>query len=86
MSVGTALFGALIYRTGDVSRPAAAVLALSGTFMLVGLASVTTNVYTLPGLGWLGLLFSVGAVGFPIGWIALGWAAIQHDRRIALAA
>jgi hypothetical protein len=78
MLVGSALFAGITYRTGALPRAAAALLGL-GTGLL--LAPIV-----LPESPAEMVAFMVGALAFPIGWIALGWTAIRLDRRMALTA
>ena len=82
---GSAMFGALTYRTASVSRPASALLALSGTFLFVGILSAFLGAY-VEAIGGLALLYGFGYLLFPVSWIALGLSAVRLDRRSALAA
>jgi len=81
---GSALFAAVTYRTRTLPRPAIGSLGLGSGLPLVGIALF---VVPLPELWSVGRLFyEVGAIAFPIGWIAVGWSAIRLDRRIAVEA
>jgi len=82
---GSALFGALTYRTASFSRPASALLALSGTFLFVGILSAYLGAY-VEAISGLALLYGFGYLLFPVSWIALGLSAVRLDRRSALAA
>jgi len=74
--VGFALFGVATYRSGELSRPGAVLLA-AGPALMVGAWLVAFTV------AWdLGGLMMLGAVGcFLTGWVVLGIAAIRLDGR-----
>jgi hypothetical protein len=83
--LGSALFAVATYRTGTLSRTAAAVLA-AGSALLVaafvvaaGLGPAITD-RVAPALGLVGML------AFSAGWIALGWTAIRLERPVFAAA
>jgi len=84
--IGSALFAGITYRTGALPRPAAALLGLSTGLLLVPMVISGLFQDRLVSGAVLLASFQVGTVGFPIGWIAMGWAAIRLDRRLALAA
>jgi hypothetical protein len=86
MLIGSALFAVITYRTGALPRAAAILLGLGTVLLLAPI--VTSGLFqdTLVSGAVLLVSFQVGTVGFPIGWIALGWSAIRLDRRLALPA
>ena len=86
MIIGSALFAAITYRTGALPRPAATLLGLSTGLLLAPMVISGLFQDRLVSGAVLLVTFQVGTVGFPIGWIALGWAAIRLDRRMAPAA
>ncbi len=86
MIIGSALFAGITYRTGALPRPAAALLGLSTGLLLVPMVISGLFQDRLVSGAVLLVAFQVGTVGYPIGWIALGWGAIRLDRRTALAA
>lgn len=77
--LGSALFAVATYRTGTLSRTAAAVLA-AGSALLVAVFVVVAGFgpaitdRVAPALGLVGML------AFSAGWIALGWTAIRLER------
>jgi hypothetical protein len=86
MLIGSALFAVITYRTGALPRAAAVLLGLGTVLLLAPIVISGLFQDTLVSGAVLLVSFQVGTVGFPIGWIALGWAAIRLDRRTALAA
>jgi hypothetical protein len=85
MIIGSALFAGITYRTRALPRPAAALLGLSTGLLLAPMIISGLFQDRLVSGAVLLVTFQVGTVGFPIGWIALGWAAIRLDRRTAVA-
>jgi hypothetical protein len=83
MIIGSALFAGMTYRTGALPRPEAALLGLSTGLLLAPMVISGLFQDRLVSGAVLLVTFQVGTVGFPIGWIALGWAAIRLDRRSA---
>jgi hypothetical protein len=86
MLIGSALFAGITYRTGALPRPAVALLGLSTGLLLVPMVISWQFQDTLVSGAVLLASVTVGTVGYPIGWIALGWSAVRLDRRLALAA
>jgi drug/metabolite transporter (DMT)-like permease len=79
--LGSALFAVATYRTGTLSRAAAAVLAAGSALLVAGFVvaaglgpAITDRV--APALGLVGML------AFSAGWIALGWTAIRLERPV----
>jgi hypothetical protein len=78
--VGSALFALATYRTGALSRYAAAMLA-GGSVLLLAVGVVGMGISGIGVAEALApLLTLVGVLAFSAGWIALGWAAIRLDR------
>jgi hypothetical protein len=82
MLIGSALFAVITYRTGALPRAAAVLLGLGTGLLLVPIVISGLSQDTLVSGAVLLVLFQVGTVGFPIGWIALGWMAVRLDRRL----
>lgn len=78
-AAGTAIFGALTHRTGVVARPAAALLATSAAWSLLGALSAYLPDWLAEGY-LLRPLFGVGLLFIPFAWIALGVSALRLDR------
>jgi len=86
MLIGSALFAVITYRTRALPRAAAVVLGLGTGPLLVPMVISGLFQDRLVSGAVLLVLFQVGTVGYPIGWIALGWTAVRLDRRLALTA
>lgn len=71
---GSTLFALATWRTGSLSRPAAAMLGVGAILVLPAIAGVTGGVIPQEVAG-LVLLVSIAA--FPAGWAALGFSALR---------
>ena len=81
--IGSGLFALASWRTGSLSRPAAALLGVGALLVVPALAGVTGALVPQEVAG-LALLASIAA--FPAGWAALGFSALRVGQpAIALA-
>lgn len=78
-ALGSALFGVATYRRSVLSRKGALAIAIGPAAALLGAITVGLGIWEI-GL----LLVMGGMVGFLVGWITLGVAAIRLDRAAAL--
>ena len=68
---GSTLFAVVTYQTGALSRGAA---------VLLGIGSVTTGIAGFGGNAMPPVLLIITAIGFTLGWLALGIQAVRMDR------
>src|SRR5690606_17835567 len=61
-----------------LQRPSRA-LAIAGSLFVLGTLLFAGSLYlvTLTGVGKLGMITPLGGVAFLLGWLGLGWAALQ---------
>jgi len=75
-TIGSAIFGAVTYRTGVFARQASAVLAVGGAVSALGFVVVLTVDWNS---GAQSVMF-VGMAVFSMGWILMSADAIRRDR------
>lgn len=75
-TIGSAIFGAVTYRTGMVARQASAVLAVGGAFAVVGFGVM----FTVDWSSAFQLVMFIGMAVFSLGWILMGADAVRRDR------
>ncbi len=79
---GSLLFALVTYRTGALSRWAALVLAFGSLAPLVGLVTGASGLFAILD----GPLIIAGVVGYTIGWVGLGVAALRMLQPASVAA
>ena len=81
--VGSAIFGAVTWRTGDLPRPGLALLAAGALVIVPFIADVSNGVVTDPVLG---IALVVCMFLFAAGWAVVGWSALRLDRSVTATA